>query len=56
VRETDFRASGLEFLKDLPEGRRRELCRDVECSITVREFADRSQQVRRLSAPPSPAR
>ena len=50
------RASGLEFLKDLPEGRRRELCRDVECSISVREFADRSQQVRRLSAPPSPAR
>ena len=50
----NFRASGLEFLKDLPDGRRRELCRDVDCSITVREFADRSEQAKRLSAPPSP--
>jgi len=49
----DFRASGLEFLKDLPPGRRKELCKDVECSIIVRQFEDRSRQVRSLSAPPS---
>jgi endonuclease G, mitochondrial len=47
----DCRASGLEFLKDLPIERRRELCQDVDCSIVVREFENRTQQVRRLSAP-----
>lgn len=32
------RASGLEFLRMLPEGRRKELCKEVECSLIVREF------------------
>jgi endonuclease G len=50
------RASGLEFLKDLPVARRRKLCEDIDCSITVREFENRSQQVKRLPAPSSPRR
>ena len=50
------RASGLEFLKDLPESRRRDLCSDVSCSIIVREFENRNQQVRRLSSPPGTPR
>jgi len=45
-----FRASGLEFLAELPQGRRTELCKEVECGILVREFADRSQQ-KRLPSP-----
>lgn len=32
------RASGLEFLRMLPEGRRKGLCKEVECSLVVREF------------------
>lgn len=32
------RASGLEFLRMLPEGRRKKLCKEVECSLVVREF------------------
>ena len=32
------RASGLEFLRKLPAARRKELCKEVECSIVVREF------------------
>jgi endonuclease G len=32
------RASGLEFLKALPRNRRRELCKDIVCDITAREF------------------
>ena len=32
------RASGLEFLNKLDVGRRKRLCAEVECSITVREF------------------
>ena len=46
-----IRASGLEFLKDLPEGRRRELCKDTDCSLIIRQFEDRSQQVKKLPAP-----
>lgn len=48
------RASGLEFLKELPEGRRRDLCNEVPCGIVVREFENRNQQVRRLSPPNGP--
>lgn len=44
VGDANFRASGLEFLKELPSSRRRELCKDVECSVIVREFADRAQR------------
>lgn len=32
------RASGIEFLQLLPKERRKELCREIECSIVVREF------------------
>jgi endonuclease G len=32
------RASGLEFLKLLPPNKRKDLCKEVDCSITVREF------------------
>ena len=46
-------ASGLEFLKNLPASRRRKLCDDIDCSVIVREFENRSQQVKRLPAPGS---
>jgi endonuclease G len=32
------RASGLEFLKLLPANRKKELCKEVECSLIIREF------------------
>lgn len=32
------RASGLEFLKTLPNIRKKELCKEIRCDITVREF------------------
>jgi endonuclease G len=32
------RASGLEFMSKLPAARRKELCREIECSLTIREF------------------
>src|SRR5690606_21441142 len=32
------RASGLEFASALAPHRKRELCKQIECSITVREF------------------
>ncbi|KAK9477678.1 hypothetical protein V1514DRAFT_282542 [Lipomyces japonicus] len=32
------RASGLEFLSLLPDRKRKDLCREVECKIVVREF------------------
>ena len=51
--EANNRASGLEFLKDLPDGRRKDLCKDVNCSLVVREFENKRQQIRKLSAPAS---
>jgi endonuclease G, mitochondrial len=44
------RASGLEFLKDLPVSRRTDLCKEVQCGIVVREFENRTQK--RLPSPP----
>lgn len=41
------RASGLEFLRMLPEGRRKGLCKEVECSLIVREFDNASKDKRR---------
>ena len=37
------RASGLEFASKLPPQRRKRLCADTQCSIIVREFADRQK-------------
>ena len=37
------RASGLEFASELPVARRRSLCKEVDCSIIVKEYADRQK-------------
>ncbi len=37
------RASGLEFASKLPPARRRRLCADTNCSILVKEYADRQK-------------
>lgn len=37
------RASGLEFASQLPVERRRGLCREVDCSIVVKEYAQRQK-------------
>ncbi|KAJ9667001.1 nuclease [Coniosporium apollinis] len=37
------RASGLEFAKLLPAQRRKRLCREVDCSILVKEYGDRQK-------------
>ncbi|KAK9454516.1 hypothetical protein V1511DRAFT_460393 [Dipodascopsis uninucleata] len=42
------RASGLEFLSKLPDKKRRDLCKEVDCKIIVREFA------KALPAPQTP--
>jgi endonuclease G, mitochondrial len=34
------RASGLEFLSKLPDNRKKDLCKEIECSINVRLFDD----------------
>lgn len=41
------RAAGVEFLSKLEQGRRKELCKEITCSIEVREFkkAAEKQQV-----------
>lgn len=36
------RASGLDFTSGLPNDRRKVLCKEVECSVTVREFAKKA--------------
>ena len=38
------RASGLDFLSLLPVDRRKSLCREVECSVLVRDFSKKGQQ------------
>lgn len=42
----DNRASGLEFAALLPPARRRSLCREVDCSIVVKEYAERQKNPR----------
>lgn len=37
------RASGLEFASLLPPTRRKQLCKEVNCSIIVKEYADRQK-------------
>lgn len=37
------RASGLEFAGKLPMARRRRLCQEVECSVIVKEYAERQK-------------
>ena len=39
------RASGLEFAAELPVTRKRRLCKEVECSILVREYMDRQKDL-----------
>lgn len=39
------RASGLEFLKLLPDSKKRSLCKEVECSILVRQFDNAQKQL-----------
>jgi len=38
------RASGLDFLSNLPMNQRKSLCSEVNCSITVREFAKNAEK------------
>lgn len=40
------RASGLEFASKLPIHRRKRLCEEIHCSILVREYAERQQNLR----------
>jgi len=52
------RASGLEFAAKLPMERRRRLCKDVVCSVIVREFNERQRNLNGalLGGPGLPAR
>ncbi|KAI9824510.1 MAG: nuclease [Sarea resinae] len=44
------RASGLEFASKLPPQRRKRLCAEANCSIIVKEYAERQKQI---SGPPA---
>ncbi|KAL8745422.1 MAG: hypothetical protein Q9190_002448 [Brigantiaea leucoxantha] len=44
------RASGLEFASKLPVQRKKSLCEQIECSIHVREYAERQKNL--LGSPP----
>jgi endonuclease G len=46
------RASGLEFAKALPVERRRALCKEIECSIVVKEYKDRQKSFAKLGPKP----
>jgi len=41
------RASGLQFLEKLEPARRKQLCAEVHCSITVREFKKNNEELRK---------
>lgn len=45
------RASGLEFANLLPPARRKSLCKEVSCSIIVKQYAERQRTM--LSPPPT---
>ncbi len=52
------RASGLEFASKLPVQRKKRLCQEINCSILVREYADRQRNlqgspVKKGLSPPS---
>ncbi|KAJ8604666.1 hypothetical protein MRB53_041698 [Persea americana] len=44
--ECELRASGLEFASLLPPVRRKQLCREVSCSIIVKQYAERQRTMR----------
>ena len=46
------RASGLELLSNVPTERRRSLCKQVQCSLLVRDFQGRNRQQQKLLPPP----
>ncbi len=39
------RASGLEFAAKLPASRRKRLCKEIKCSLLVRNYADRQKNL-----------
>ncbi len=45
------RASGLEFLSKLPASRRKELCKDIDCSVRIREFDNAAKNIKKLPPP-----
>jgi len=45
------RASGVEFLSKLPVNRRKELCREIECIIALRQFDDARKNLAGVPAP-----
>lgn len=45
------RAAGLEFASLLPASRRKQLCKDVACSLIIRDYSDRQKN---LKGPPPP--
>ncbi|KAK9465328.1 hypothetical protein V1512DRAFT_287584 [Lipomyces arxii] len=48
------RASGLEFLASLPANKKKDLCREVECKIIVREFVKALPAPKPVLALPAP--
>ncbi|CAK1364729.1 Mitochondrial nuclease [Cercospora beticola] len=51
------RASGLEFASLLPPARRKQLCKEVSCSVIIKEYAERQKAFTKSPAQiqPSPA-
>lgn len=56
------RASGLEFASLLPPARRKQLCKEVACSVIIKEYAQRQkafskspEQIQPSPAPPQPS-
>ena len=43
------RASGLEFATKLPAQRRKKLCAEVNCSLLVRDYAERQKSLQGLA-------
>ena len=44
------RASGLEFQSKLDAGRKRRLCKEIECEIMVKEYKDRQRTLTQLGS------
>lgn len=49
------RASGLEFASLLPPARRKQLCKEVSCSVIVKAYAERQKAFKAPQQPPPPA-
>jgi endonuclease G len=45
------RASGLEFASKLPASRRKSLCKEIACSIIVKEYKERQRSFGQQQAP-----